>query len=132
MLATLFLPNSGNPNWLHVFWYLANALFVFSYSIDNILLGLGLILFTLTVPILIILNVGLAVSSSRGLEKLYRTSLLALCPLTWWGTFFSLSGGAWGIGLWANPVVVTALCANISDTTRLDNLGYNIEQRSVK
>jgi hypothetical protein len=108
MVITLFLPNSGNSNLFYTLWYPLEVLSVIFYSTSNFALGLGLILFTLAIPILILLNVYQLASSGKRLKRSYRISLIVLCPLTWWGTLFSLRGGGWGIGLWANPVIVTA------------------------
>lgn len=108
MFVTLFLPNSGNSNWLYAFWYPLEILSNIFYSTSNLILGSGLLLFLLSIPILILLNVSLAISSSQRLKKFYRIALLVLFSLTWWGTLSGLSNGAWGIGFWANPLVITA------------------------
>lgn len=111
MLVTLFLPNTGELNWVFILWYsmlyLAGIASVLS-SISGIIFWLGAMLFLLTVPALMLLNTFLVLAGfSTKLRRFYRILLLILFPLTWWGTLLRLSGGAWGVGLWAIPAVVT-------------------------
>lgn len=121
MSVTLFLPNTGEPNWFFIFWssglYLAGVTSAL-HSIGGIIFWLGTMLFLLAVPILILLNALLVLADFLvRLKTLYRISLLILFPLTWWGTLLRWSGGSWGVGFWAIPAVVTA--ATLTETAFL-------------
>lgn len=108
MFVALFL----NDNWVGIYWYsmeyLAAVIRLSSIgSIGDIVPVLGVILFLLTVPILIPLNVFLVVSPVRGLKMLYRIFLLVLFPLMWYELF--QRDPVWREGWFlAIPAVVTA------------------------
>jgi hypothetical protein len=108
MCVTLFLPNTGVPNWFDAYWSSMEILAVILYSPLNIVLGFASILCLLAMPILILLSIllGLADSSVR-LRRFYRILLLVVFPLMWGWTFLRWTGGLGGVGLWANPIVVT-------------------------
>jgi hypothetical protein len=111
MLLTLFLPMDPEvgPNLLGIFWYSLELLATVSgqSNFDELVFVSGALLYFYAVPILILLNVCSLVFPIRGLEALYRISLLILCPLIWWFVIFILPPFR-GIGHWANPVVVSA------------------------
>jgi len=78
-------------------------------TVVNRIEWLGMILFFLTLPMLILLNIFLMIFPSQGLRRFYRIFLLVLIfPLKWLITFIDLSEGPWGIGFWASLAVVTA------------------------
>ena len=119
MAMTLFLPwhpgSQGLPNCLFILWHSGSAIaWIFTESrfvsyTTNLAgwLNVFSLLSLLSVPILIPLNVFLAVSSSRKLATLYRILVLILLPLTWHFAFH-IDPVLRGIGFWANLVVVTA------------------------
>jgi hypothetical protein len=130
MLVTLFLPNTYEPNWLLFLWVFLNSLAAamdLSY-IDEIVYRLGHMLFTLSFPILIFLNWGLAISTSRRLKTLYRASLLILCPVMWW-VVLNIDPVVRGIGVWTIPIVgtvaafVEAVLAIGEQETKTDSSG---------
>jgi len=108
MFVILFLPmfkHSHLPNWALLFF-----LFHDSYVELNILTLLHIIpdvLASLSVPILMMLNLILALFPTRGWKTLYRICLLILFLTTWWLTLILNSAGWEIVGLWAVPIVIT-------------------------
>jgi hypothetical protein len=109
MFMTLFLPNPYESNWFLFLWGFMNSLAVVmdsSYIDDIVIYRLGYILFTLSFPIVIFLNWGLAISASRGLKIFYRAFLLVSYPVMWWAVL-NTDPSVRGIGVWTIPIVGT-------------------------
>ena len=112
LVSAMFLALLLGSNWLGIVWYsmegIATVIRLSSIgSVGEIVVLLGDILFWLTVPILILLNVFLIVFPIRRLKRCYRIFLLVLFPLTWYG-IFQLDPVWREEWFWAIPVVVTA------------------------
>ncbi len=115
-LLTLFLHNTGSSNLLFIFWGSMTSITAVinlvnlptTGSIADIMMWLGAIsFFFLAIPSLVLLNVCLAAFPTSRLKKYYRIFLLIWYPVTWLGTLDRYAGGAWGLGLWAIPTIVT-------------------------
>jgi hypothetical protein len=70
--------------------------------------GLGIVLFLLAVPLLILVNVWLAIHPSNRLKKLYRILVWILFPLAWYESLVVTDPGWRGTGFWAHTVAITA------------------------
>lgn len=119
MFVTLLLPLNPPPevlpNWLFILWHSLETLSWIFYRPSGANYTVGLagwlnvfsFLSLLSAPLLILLNVCLAVRPFGGLKMLYRILMLILLPLTWYLAF--IIDPDWrGMGFWANIAVVSA------------------------
>ena len=114
MLMTLFLPwhplsdSNPEPTWVFMLWVTTEAAAAVFRGITGIYLvnALCFMLSSLTVPLLVLLNVRLAVRPFRGLKMLHRVALLALTPLTLYTASLIDPVFRRCVGFWANIAVV--------------------------
>lgn len=114
MLVTLFLrwnPLSdleGYTNAFFIVWFSLEALSMMmaDFTVANILGWSSFILFLQAIPLLIVLNVWLAVRPIKNLRRFYRLVLVILLPITWVETF-TVDPGWRGVGFWAHSTMVS-------------------------
>jgi hypothetical protein len=78
-----------------------------STSVSDWAYYLGILLFALTVPLLLLINACLVAFPARGLKLVYRILAPALVVLTWYESL--QMGVEWrGVGFWTNLALVSA------------------------
>lgn len=116
VLVTLFLrwnPSSNSTSLstlLYFFWIASDGLLAIlgGTGITNIIGWLGLFLFILSVPLIVLFNLFLPTHSSQRLKKLYRVLMPVLLFLTWYESFRT-DPELRGVGFWSNLAAVSAV-----------------------